>query len=417
MPVTQPASNRTTFEKYLRTVYDPKIKQQFAYRNLLYQTFRKRERKIAPGKKFTQQLHIGAGEGISWSSRGVLPPAGYQESEEATFNHTQCGFRLEIDEALIEDAKGMAAAPEDPLQFEMRHKVLAARHDFSFDMYGDGSGKLANVASSASATTFVVDTVRGLRHGMRVGVLLKSNGSAGAGGVASARIAVNKDTKTVTLLGGAQLADGSGTELNGNATLYGVYRHGSYNDAIFGLQAIVSNANPSVGNYGGIDRTDANKDWWKAHVFGNSGTPRALTLKMIQDAIDAIEINSAEGNAALILCENQIWSHVVDLLDGNRRYGGTQMTLNGWAKAVEFGTTPIVKDPQCPAGKMFILDPMSFTLSCNGPGSWMDKDGAILSRIDGKTAYEAAWYLRCQLICDAPNANAVIEDLQYTAPS
>jgi hypothetical protein len=43
--------------------------------------------------------------------------------------------------------------------------------------------------------------------------------------------------------------------------------------------------------------------------------------------------------------------------------------------------------------------------------SWMDSDGAVLSRVSGQDAYEATLYKYTELACSQRNANFVIKDI------
>jgi len=252
---------------------------------------------------------------------------------------------------------------------------------------------------------------KGLTNGMRVDVLLKADGSTGAAGVVGAEIEIDTTVSphTVTLQGGKTLL--AYATVNGAPTTFGIYRAGSWNDSIWGLDAAIGASDPARGPYLGISRT-TNAFWKGQRLYNTSapGTPVTITLPRIQEGIDAVEINSM-GKPNLIIMSHAVWNTVANILVGNKRYEGNMMKLNGWCTAVEFAGIPMVRDKHCPPNKIYILDTTKFRLWGNDEGDWMDKDGAILSRIQNRYAYEATWRRSMQLACEAPGANCIIEDV------
>jgi hypothetical protein len=387
------------------------MRAHMSYKSVLLQALRRNEKNYVPGLAISIPLHAAAGEGYQWSSAGFTPPPSHQQVERATFSYKQYASGIQLAVDFVEDARSKNAAEVSPLDFETRSLVKQMRKDLNFDMYGDGTGILQVVASSASSTTLVVGDRRGLRNNQRVDVLLIADGTV-ASGVQGAQITVNRATNTITLLGGKTLNDFS--DVNGNAADYGIYRSGSYNDAIFGLEAGISASNPASANYGNVDRSlDAN-DFYRAHRLHNNGTPRAPTMKLFADMIDLIDDDS-DGEVNLIVVGKQVWSGLAENLIVDKRFTGETTTFRGWADAIKFNNTLITKDRDCPPTKAFFLDTNTWSLFQNDEGKWMSDDGAILARVDGRTAYKATWYRRMQPVCLVPIANGVIEDLEYVA--
>ena len=410
MPST--GTNRVNSENLLRTVYLRKMRAHFSLRSLLLQAFRRNETSYAPGKEISVALHAAGGEGYSWSRAGLVPPPSHQQVERATFKFEQMSAAIRLEVGFVEDAASKEASEVRPLEFETKGLVEQLRKDLNFDMYGNGTGIVATVKSSADNTSFVVDELRGVRNNLRVDVLRTDDGTDGGGGVFGAQITVNRKTNLVTLKDGATLS--SSSVLNGNTADFAVYRSNSRNEAIFGLDAAISDANPPGANYGNVDRSlDAN-DFYRANVLDNNGTKRAPTMKLFQDMLDLIQRNGP-GQIDLIIVGLEVWSALIEELTKDRRYGGNQKLLMGWAEAVMFGSIPITKDADAPPDKAWFIDTSTWTIYQNDEGKWMDQDGAILSRVTGRTAYEATFYRRMQPVCHVPIANGVIEDLEYVA--
>jgi len=406
-------STRTTQANLLRTVYQKNMRRQFSQKSILLQAFARNTRNYSPGKEISIPLHAASGEGPTWNSAGNLPAASFEQVERATFSYKWLLDRIQILGDFEDDAGSAEAAEMSPYEFQTKALVKRGRHDLNFDLFGAGDGLISDITSASSATVLIADDIRGLRNNLRVDIILKANGAPGAGGVKNAKITLNRATKTVTLTEGT-MADGDGSDVNANPTLYAIYRAGAYNDALFGLDAAVSASNPASANYGNIDRSlDAN-DFYRSISQLNGGVARAPSMKLMQDVIDEIDKYS-EGVTDLIVCGHSVWNALAERMDSDRRYKGETTTLNGWATALRFASVnaPIVRDKHCPEGKMYFLDRSTFTIFQNNEGAWMAEDGAILHRVSGKVAYEAAWHRRLQLICWSPISNGVLGDLAY----
>lgn len=404
-------ANRTTQEDLLRVRYQPRMRVQFNLKSILLQYLTRNSQDYAEGKNITVTLHKGQSGGLGWSSTGILPPASHQKVKNAIFNYKRLYGRILIDGPHVEGADDVpSAAIIRPYELEINNFIKQHRHYLNFDMFGDGSAKIAAIASSASSTTLVVDSVRGLVDGMKVDVLLASTGATGAG-VVNAEISVNKLTKTITLTSPAALIDF--TAINAAPTTYNVYRAGSYNDAIFGLDAVISASNPpaALGFYGGIDRTLQGNEFWQGNVFANGGVPRECTFPLIQEAVDFVDEHSS-GETNLILCGYGVHRKLMNDLIAARRIDNATKKLNGWAEAIMHNDIPIVRDKHIDPAVMIGLDTSHWELYQNNEGDWMNKDGAILSRIPDRHAYEAAWYRFMQPVCDAPNTQWKLTDLE-----
>lgn len=384
----------------LRIVYEDKLRTLFNLKSILLQRIGRNTRNLSQGEHISVPLHVGVSGGFGYSNTGVLPAAGYQRVDRATFNYKNSYGRVELDGPFMDRAAAGYAADTRPIDLEMKKLVKQIRHAYNFDLYQDGSGKLAAISSVSSGTVITPDSLKGFTDGIRIDILQTADGNVGSG-VAGATVTVNRSAGTITLSTSVVNA----TDLNTNKANYTIYRAGSRNAAPFGLAAIVNTANPSTANYGNIDRTASGVDWWKGNMTDKSGGQ--LLFRDMAAMCDQVDIYS-DGEVNLIITDHNSWNLVTDALRVDRRYGGQQTTLNGWAEAVLFNGIPIVKDKHCPSGYMYFLSIPSFTIYQYSEGGWMDMDGAILARVPGMDAYEACWIRRWQVVCDAPNANGVI---------
>lgn len=405
------ASTRTTQADLLRTVYLPTMRMMFNTKAILSQKLLRNTQYYAEGKELSFPLHWGQSGGWGYSSSGVLPPPGYQKVARHAYNYSRLYGRIEIDGPHVEGAKSTTAAERRPYDFETKNLIKQMKHGFNYDLFQDGTGIVATPATATSSTVLTVTDARGLEDGQILDILDVTTGAVN-GGVAGAEITLNRKTKTITLVSPAALADYG--DVNSNPTNYRVYRHKSRNDAVMGLKGIVNTANPAGGALGGIDRTVAANAYWKGHVFDGGGSPRPATLLMIEDARSTIEQES-DGEVNMIICGYAVWAKLAAELVLQKRFTGDKKKINGWCTALMFeDEIPIVRDKHCDPDRMYLLDLNTFEMFMNNEGDWMDQDGAILSRVAGRHAYEAAWFSFRQLVCHAPNCNGVITDLDYS---
>jgi len=88
------------------------------------------------------------------------------------------------------------------------------------------------------------------------------------------------------------------------------------------------------------------------------------------------------------------------------------MDLDGGFKALEYNGIPWVPDADCPNNTVFFVDTEHLQIMQMSDWSWMDRDGAILSRVSGSDAYEAVLYWYADLATDKPKAHAFLRDVQ-----
>lgn len=407
-------ASRTAQADLLRIVYRPKMRRQFNLKSILMQYMtRNTTGNFAEGAQISISLHKGKSGGRGFSSAGILPNSDYQKVARANFNYTRMYGKIRIPGAMINSTSDVPTSAEARVyDLETTNLVKQLRHMLNFHLFGDGSGKVAAIASTSSSTVFTVDDARGIDDGARYDLLLIANGQVG-GGFRGATISVNPQTKVCTITSSHAFADGTGAAVNAAPTTYALYENGSYNDAPLGLQAVISASDPPGGAYGGIARATPGNEYWQAQVLSNSGTPRECDFALISEAVDQVERYS-DGEINLAICGYEVHRKLMNSLLAARRIENNTKKLNGWATAIMHDDIPIVRDKHCPPTKMFLLDTSHWEFYQDSEGKWMDEDGAILSRVQGFDAYEAAWSRYLQPVCDAPNTQAVIEDLDTT---
>lgn len=109
----------------------------------------------------------------------------------------------------------------------------------------------------------------------------------------------------------------------------------------------------NTGVYATIDRSGA--DWWKSAVLANGGTPRALSVELMQNMMVELEKPARKSKPSAIFGARQHYYDYGNLLSEQRRYVNED-TLDGGYKALDFEGIPFIAVPRLDAGSVYFLD-------------------------------------------------------------
>lgn len=135
-------------------------------------------------------------------------------------------------------------------------------------------------------------------------------------------------------------------------------------DTIMGLIA-TNGPMKATGSYANISRSTYPQ--WAANILSNGAVERALTFALMRK-MDRTVYTASGRHTDLIVCDPVVHEKYGELFGDQRRYTqdvyvrGEKVTLRGGYKALEFDGTPVVKDKNCPAGKMLFLDTSSLLI-------------------------------------------------------
>lgn len=163
----------------------------------------------------------------------------------------------------------------------------------------------------------------------------------------------------------------------------------------------------------------ASYPWFKAQVLKASGgrytSQRQLTPTLMQTMFDKVELRAGKDiGPDVILTTHAIRREYLDYLEARRRTINTMKLDGGWT-ALDYNGIPLLVDPDAIDGEMYFLTMKHLQLYRMSDYSWMDQDGAVLSRISGYDAYEAILYRYAELGCNNRQTQGVITDISYTA--
>lgn len=398
----------------LKVRYLPPIREQLNQATVLLSRIAREDNAVnVSGKSFTVPLHTtrNTSAGAGRSDGGALPTAGQQGYGVAVIPNAYVYGRIQVTGPTIRAARDNAGAFVTAIESEINGVTRDMKKAVNRQLLGDGLDALAYWTGTDDSSGATVDDNQGNAF-----VHLPASGTLTCDLLnANSSYAVIGDDIVVTL--GAK-----------NATTYDVTWTGSVSGSedgdplvladtkgyqMMGIDGIIDDADPPLLSSGGLHGLlVASNSFWKAQVFGNSGTKRDLTLARMQEPISAICINSdySESDIGFMLCNYPLRDKYVQLLVAEKRFVNN-MKLDGGFTGVEFNGIPLVTDPQCKRNTIFYVVPDSMRIYRTSDFDWMDKDGSTLRRVAGYDAYEAVLFAYQNLGTFARNANAKLEDI------
>lgn len=158
--------------------------------------------------------------------------------------------------------------------------------------------------------------------------------------------------------------------------------------------------------------------WFKAQVLTASGgrysSQRQLTPMLMQQMFDKVELKAGKDYGPdMIITTHAIRREYLEYMEARRRVVNTMELDGGWT-AIDYNGVPLMVDPDAIDGEMYFLTLKDLQLYRMSDYDFMDRDGAILSRITGYDAYEAVLYRYAELGVNNRQTHGVICDLAYT---
>ena len=295
------------------------------------------------GKEVRKLARYGVNGGIgAGTETGDLPDAQGNNYEQFVLTLKNLYGTIEISDKAVRASENNAGAFVNLLNAEMEGLIKSSSFNFGRMLFGDGTGKLAAVASVGSDGTVVFDSVKNVFEGMVVDFL--HNGSVISGCAQRTVKIVDRTNKKVTFAGAA---------ISSTAVAAGdiITVQNSYNQEITGLGAIFK----STGSIYGLSRTD-NK-WLVPYMKDSVGS---ISETVIQKAIDEIE-ETTGSKVNFIVCSSGVKRALQSYLAQYKR-NVDMTTLEGGYTTMTFNGIPVVSDRFCPDGTMYLLNTDDFAL-------------------------------------------------------
>lgn len=344
------------------------------------------------GVKFV--AHVGRNTGIGARAEDEdLPEAGNQQYVDG-----QTGLKSFYGSVRL-TGQVMAQASQNYQTFAdvTAEEIERIRDDIAKDqnrqVFGDGTGTLASIATAPSAsTTVTMDEVKYLHVGMRVDVVdVSATGSSATPTVLNTGgyltiTGINKTTKVVTFDSAVTAAVGDAI-VRSNSTASSVVNN--WRKEWTGFAAIVDDTSTLHGI------NPATTPAWAAHLrdISVSGVAQQITE---EDMIGMVTDIAEDGDKPdVIWTDHGSWNGYWKALEEKRRYVN-KVDLDGGNRglgfATMFGDLPFKADFDAPAGKMWFINSKKVNMNTNRGWEWIDEDGSKWKQVPRRDAFIA--YLR-----------------------
>lgn len=389
----------TTAANILKEFYLGPVREELNNSTILLSRLQ-RDTESFVGKEAYIPMHTSRNSGIGARGEGgTLPTAGNQTYDKCLLTAAYLYGRLQVTGPMLEAMRTSKGSFLRALESEMKALKMGLKRDASRQCYNDANGSIATCGTTSASTTVQLATDANMNNffiNQLVDIVAASSGTAVSNGTGVKITAIDKSSKTITI-------NGSGVTTTSSNI---VVMASSYGKEMKGLEAWLASDDNTIGN---INRSTAGNEYFKPNILDNSGTARALSLDLMQQAFDQGDI-SLGATPTLILCDHTQRRKYLALVRADRRHVDTQ-TLDGGFKALDYNGVPLVADNQCPAGRMYFVDESSGHLYVLSDWGWMDQDGATLSRVANTDAYEATMRAYMNPGFELPAANTTLTDL------
>lgn len=330
-------------------------------------------------KLVTYGLNGGVGAG---DETGALPTAFGNNYAQFKLELKNLYGSIEISDKAIRASENNTGAFVNLLNAEMEGLLKASKFNLGRMLYGDGSGKLAQITDTTTDKNVItVDNIKNLIEGMVVDVY-KSNGTAVSKSIRI--LSIDRSAHKISLSGKVTVASGDYITVQ-NSQGY----------ELTGLGAIFSDA-----DLYGIPRTG--NQWLKPYMKSNVGT---MDISTIQSAIDYVD--EVAGSAIdMIICSYDVKRMYLENLNSNRT-NIDFMNIDGGYKAMSYNGIPLVSDRFVKDGEMYLLNTGDFKLHQLCDWRWLEGDGGrVIKQKQGSPTYTATLVKYADMICDRPIGQA-----------
>jgi hypothetical protein len=455
----------SNYDEVLKTYYLDGVQDYLNNSTILKNLIEVNEKDIT-GKDATIEMHYGRSSGTAAvGDGGDLPTSAYQKFQTATVPMKYVYGRIEVTGPSIAATRNSKGAYGKALDTEVRGIVNDLSKEVNRMDWGAGYGLLARWQSGSSTAIVLQKKYRGCAAGGDafgsafggkyldkrtdcVAVVCSSISSATSASytVDSTALTVSALTKgtagtdTLTITDAAVTEAASTFYVRGNATqqsLGTAAASGGHRKESMGLRGLVTDTNIddisiSDGTNTGLGTTSPGVDalqglavgtytWFKSivdsHSSGRYAGQRALSLTLMQTMFDMVEEQAGKDfGPTLMLTTRAIRREYLELVRANKTFVNTMELDGGWT-ALDYNGVPFTVDNDAIDGEIYFLTLADIQMYRMSDYNWMQKDGAVLSRISGYDIYEAVLYRYHEMGIKNRATQGVITDIAYTKSS
>ena len=413
------ALTMTTADSALKEWYLPAVRYQLNNDTPMLNIIGKKNVDIE-GRRAVLSLQVSRNSAVAARAEGgTLPTAGNQQYAEERVSLKNLYATIQVSGQTIKQMDSAKAAFVRAVESEMTGALNDLKRDVNRQIWGTSDGIIATCAVGGPSTTVQLNTatpdstMRQFYVGQVVDIATVAQAAAGSGGKVHGTTisAINTSAKTITIGSSITTAvtDFVFTFGNGGSAASGPQKE------LTGLQTIVSNGNL-------FNITVATVPVWQSVLDANGGTQRSISENLLAKNVQEVQVQSGEWPTHIVTSLG-VHRAFAALLQSQKRYPNTRELPGGYT-GLDFAaagkTIPVIYDRDCPSGtsqtgaaggNAFILNANHVFLGAADDWDWMDKDGAVLSRVANQDNYSAVLFRYCEQFCDQRNVHARISDL------
>lgn len=393
--------NMSSIEEALKLYYLPGLRYQLNDQASALLAQIEKDSEGVVGKEIRMAMRYGRVGGIgNRPDDGDLPTPNARQTKQANWDTKNIFARFRLTDKTIEASKSNVGAFANMLEQEISDCETDARLDLSRQVIGDGEGTLAEVdgaASSADPQVVDCDTTMYLAEGMLVDFRDSSGDLTHADHEGVEIVEVRDETTFAVEQTGEEIPDEAKVVISGNVDGSDVYE-------LTGVRKVVDTG----GTLYGIDRTE--NRWLDAQVDNVNGQ---ISEVGIQKNIDEVETKSG-SETDFLMCSKGVARAYQNLQSAMKQHVNTLELKGGWTGMSYSGgqkQIALVSDKYVPKGYLFGLDLDDWKMYQMADWNWLDRDGSMLTRVANKAAWEATLVKYCDIACQRPRGQFVMEGI------
>jgi hypothetical protein len=292
--------------------------------------------------------------------------------------------------------------------------------DFARQVYGDGSGQVAQCGSSGPSATITLASSEALRKGfLHIGMVIDVGTAANPVSLIDGTTPSAANTISAYSLATPSITTGTSVTVTGANF---VFRAGNVvagpvvKEMDSGLQKVLSNAANSVG---GINAASAGNEYWD-NQRDTAGT--AISLARLMKLYNICNAFGADNNVISVTTPGVVRTlfGTADFAGGSApliRFVNTKELKGGFSSlSFDVGQGPVMlaSDRHAPWAKVFIIDKGHVKLFSPGDWDFLQKDGLTIRQVANKDAYEAILFRYANIGTDRRNSSAVLTTVAET---
>lgn len=409
----------TTADSALKEFYLPTVREQLNNTNWLLSQIEKNSTDVE-GRRAVLSLHVSRNSSIGARSSGGLLPGSNSGIGNQGYAEERVGMKRNYGRIQLE-GDAIAAMKSDrgsfirAVQSETQGVTEDLKRDVNRQLWGDGSGQIVQLGTTAGSTTVTVNSaatavqLRQLSVGMRIDIGTATDVDAVASDRRITSVSFATPSSATFVISGAAVTTTSS---------HFVYRAGLVASGgnpsgveLTGLAAIID----STGSLFNVDPSSF-PVWASTEMAGSGGTNRDISDSLLGQLMHRTQIASGlmPGNDYVMACSDGVFRAYADTMTAQKRYQGEFNLKGGFSGlAVQAGGAPValVWEQDAPAETLFYINTSHLKQHEMSDWDWMDKDGAVLSRVPNQDAYEATLYKYHELTTDRRNAHGKLLDI------